>query len=189
MYPAHNPVMALTSHGRRGTVPEALSEGVGHMGGRTSWFALALGVAAATMSAVPASAQNAIDALRSALELNFWLSGPRYEGVLPACDDPWPLESIATKFAQKEGRFWNSVLTIQGYERIRETAYRPWAPNTIPRRFCSALALVSDGIKHPIHYSIGETTGLIGSSWGVEWCVVGLDRNMAYSPACKMARP
>ena len=30
---------------------------------------------------------------------------------------------------------------------------------------------------------------MIGSSWGVEWCVVGLDRNWAYNPACKMARP
>jgi hypothetical protein len=26
-------------------------------------------------------------------------------------------------------------------------------------------------------------------TWGVEWCVVGLDRNWAYNPACKMARP
>ena len=56
-------------------------------------------------------------------------------------------------------------------------------------RFCSALALVSDGYKHPVHYVIGETTGMIGARFGVEWCVVGLDRNMAYSPACKMARP
>jgi hypothetical protein len=26
-------------------------------------------------------------------------------------------------------------------------------------------------------------------TWGVEWCVVGLDRNWAYNPRCKMARP
>jgi len=26
-------------------------------------------------------------------------------------------------------------------------------------------------------------------TWGVEWCVVGLDRNWAYNPACKMAQP
>ena len=24
---------------------------------------------------------------------------------------------------------------------------------------------------------------MIGASWGVEWCVVGLDRNWAYNPA------
>jgi len=30
---------------------------------------------------------------------------------------------------------------------------------------------------------------MIGQTYGVEWCVVGLDRNWAYSPSCKMARP
>jgi hypothetical protein len=30
---------------------------------------------------------------------------------------------------------------------------------------------------------------MIGASWGVEWCVVGLDRDWAYNPRCKMARP
>ena len=31
--------------------------------------------------------------------------------------------------------------------------------------------------------------GLLGAGWGVEWCVMGLDRNWAFNPACKMARP
>jgi hypothetical protein len=48
---------------------------------------------------------------------------------------------------------------------------------------------ISDGSNHTLHYSIGEDTGMIGSTWGVEWCVVGLDRNWAYNPACKMAQP
>jgi hypothetical protein len=122
-------------------------------------------------------------------ELNFFLSGPRYDGELPPCDAPAALADITARFAQKEGRFWESALTIAGFEKIRETAFRTWAPNAVPRRFCSALALVSDGPKHPIHYSIGEGAGMIGGGWGVEWCVVGLDRNLAYSPRCKMARP
>lgn len=121
------------------------------------------------------------------LEMNFWLSGPRYDGVLPPCEAG--LDTITARFAQKEGRFWNSDLQILGFDRVRETAFRPWAPDTIPRRFCSAVALVSDGRRHPVYYSIGEDTGLIGATWGVEWCVVGLDRNWAYNPACKMAQP
>ena len=36
---------------------------------------------------------------------------------------------------------------------------------------------------------IAEDTGLIGMSWGVDWCVAGYDRNWAYNPGCKMARP
>jgi hypothetical protein len=153
------------------------------MSGRALCFVVALAAILGALPVQPANAQNPF----KLLELNFSLSGPRYDGALPPCEAA--LDTISSRFAQKEGRFWNSNLTIQGYERVRETAYRTWAPNTIPRRFCSALALVSDGLKHPIHYSIGEATGWLGAGWGVEWCVVGLDRNWAYNPGCKMARP
>jgi hypothetical protein len=51
------------------------------------------------------------------------------------------------------------------------------------------VAHVSDGKKHTVNYVIGEDTAQIGWSWGVEFCVVGLDRNWAYNPSCKMARP
>ena len=123
------------------------------------------------------------------LEKNFWLSGPRYEGIVPVCDDPAALDTIRSRFAEKESHFWNSDLQIDGFERIRETAFRPWDRDLIPRRFCSAVALVSDGRRRRIRYSIIEDGGMIGASWGVQWCVVGLDRNWAYNPACKMAGP
>jgi len=121
------------------------------------------------------------------LEKNFWLSGPNYDGVLPPCEAA--LNKIARRFAQKESRFWNSSLQIVGFEGVRETAFRPWANGTIPRRYCSVTAYVSDGRKHRVNYWIGEDTGMIGMTWGVEWCVVGLDRNWAYNPTCKMAQP
>ena len=121
----------------------------------------------AGLAASPAGAANF-------LEKNFWLSGPNYDGVLPACDLPSALGRIRSRFATKEGRFWNSDLRIVGFEKVRETAFRPWASQTIPRRFCSAIALTSEQI---------------GASWGVEWCVVGTDRNWAYNPGCKMAQP
>jgi len=121
------------------------------------------------------------------LEKNFWLSGPNYDGVLPPCEAA--LNKIARRFAQKESRFWNSSLQIVGFQGVRETAFRPWANGTIPRRYCSATAYINDGRKHRVNYWIGEDTGMIGMTWGVEWCVVGLDRNWAYNPACKMAQP
>ena len=152
------------------------------MSGRAGCVALAF---AAALAVLPAASARAA----SWLELNFWLSGPRYDGVLPACDDQWALNKIAARFGEKEGTFWNSALAIQGFDRVRETGFRSWAVNAIPRRFCSAVAYVSDGSKHAINYSIGEDTGMIGATWGVEWCVVGLDRNWAYNPACKMAAP
>jgi hypothetical protein len=124
------------------------------------------------------------------LEKNFWLSGPRYDNVLPPCEAA--LGKIASGFAEKESRFWNSALRIVDFTGVRQIAFDPWVSGTIPRRFCRATALVSAGsrpVRHSVYYWIGEDTGFIGASWGVEWCVVGLDRNWAYNPACKMARP
>ncbi len=139
-------------------------------------------VIAAAVTARPAAAANW-------LELNFGLSGPRYDAVVPLCDHPGVLSRVSERFSHKEGEYWNSALQIVAFEHVRETAFRPWANDTIPRRFCSGRVLVSDGVRRPIHYTIIEDSGWIGASWGVEMCVVGLDRNWAYNPSCRMARP
>jgi hypothetical protein len=122
-------------------------------------------------------------------EKNFWLQGPLYDGRLPACDNQTALGHITSHFGEKEGVYWNSQLRIMGYENIHEVAYRAWAADAIPRRFCQGRVYMSDGTWHGIVYAIQEDTGMIGMTWGVEWCVVGLDRNWAYNPACKMAQP
>jgi hypothetical protein len=148
-----------------------------------SWgIAILLALIGMAASRVEAQAANL-------LEMNFWLSGPRYDAVVPLCEASGALGNIQARFSEKEGHFWNSDLQIVGFENIREIAFRPWAEGTIPRRFCSAMALVSDGVKRQVNYSIAEDTGFIGMFPGVEWCVVGLDRNWAYNPRCKMARP
>jgi hypothetical protein len=148
--------------------------------GRLATFACAL--AGIALGCEPASAAGV-------LEKNFWLSGPRYDAVVPACEDPAALGKIQARFSEKESRFWNSSLQIVDFERVREIALRPWAVDTIPRRFCTGTAVVSDGIKRRVNYSIIEDGGMIGGTWGVEWCVLGLDRNWAYNPHCRMALP
>ena len=125
----------------------------------------------------------------SLLEKNFWLSGPRYARDVPACDYPWALGRIIGDFQIKEARFWNSGLKIVGFENIRQTALMPWAAQAIPRRFCSGTALINDGVRHSIYYSIAEDTGAAGMDWDINFCVVGLDRNWAYGPRCRAARP
>jgi hypothetical protein len=121
------------------------------------------------------------------LELNFWLSGPRYDGLVASCESA--LGTITYQFGEKESTFWNSDLRITGYDRIHETAFRPWQSDNIPRRYCSAEALVSEGKIRTVHYSIIEDGGFAGYGQGVEWCVVGLDRDWAYNPRCRAARP
>jgi hypothetical protein len=150
------------------------------MFGRLACVALAL-----TLSTISVSQLWAADFL----EKNFWLSGPRYDRDMPACDYAPALDRIIANFHTKEARFWNSELQIVGIEDIRETAVLPWAAQAIPRRFCSGIALINDGLRHPIYYSIAENTGWIGMYWGVDFCVVGLDRNWAYEPHCRAAGP
>lgn len=123
------------------------------------------------------------------LEKNFWLSGPNYSRDMPDCNYAPALDRIIRNFHSKETRFWNSDLQIVGIENIRETAYLPWAAQSIPRRFCRGTALINDGRMHAMYYSIASGTGMIGMDWGVNFCVVGLDRNWAYNPDCRAARP
>ena len=128
-------------------------------------------------------------AAASWFELNFLMSGPRYDAIVPLCDDGGVMRWISSKFSEKETVHWNSNLEILRIDRIREIAWRPWDAQTIPRRFCTGTAHISDGSHRQVSYSINETGGWLGNGWGVEWCVAGLDRNWAYNPSCQMARP
>jgi hypothetical protein len=123
------------------------------------------------------------------LELNFWLTGPKYEGRVKGCEAA--LGTITSRFEQKERDYWNSKLTITGYDRIHEVAYRPWQSDNIPRRYCAGDVMLSDGKAHHVHFSIIEDGGFAGSTLdsGVEWCVTGLDRNWANNPSCVGAKP
>jgi hypothetical protein len=174
----------LTRSHRRGTVIEGFEWWEKAMSGRFSGrFALAALTLVLSLTAVsqPRAA--------NLFEKNFWLSGPRYDRDVPACDYSQALNRIITNFHTKEYRFWNSELRIVGIENIHETADMPWAAQSIPRRFCSGTAVISDGTKHLIAYSIAEDTGMIGMGWGVNFCVADLDRNWAYRPECRAARP
>ena|SRR5271168_982318 len=153
------------------------------MRGRVVSSVLALLLAAVGLSAAPAARAATI------FEKDFWLSGPNYSAKVPLCEEHEPLKMIERRFGTKEGKFWNSALKIVGFERIEEVAWQPWAPGTIPRRFCRASVLISDGIRRPMYYSITEDGGMIGMSFGVEFCVVGLDREWSYQPACLRAKP
>lgn len=141
-------------------------------------IALCLGLIAAT----PVSAG-------SWRERAYRLPGQDYSGVLPFCDDRRVADKIASRFAQKESEYWHSPLRIVQTDRIRELAYRPWGPSYIPRRFCKARVMTNDGYFRELSYAIAEDQGMIGMTWGVEWCVDGVDRHLAFAPNCKMARP
>jgi hypothetical protein len=176
----------LTLRGLRGTVPGV--ETPADLPMRDFFPSLkrpALGAALGAVLGLLAYGQPAQAA--NPLELNFGLFGPRYDGRVKECEAA--LGTITNQFWEKESSFWNSSLQITAYGRIHETAFRPWQSDNIPRRYCSADVMLSDGKMRQVHYSIIEDGGFAGFGQGVEWCVTGLDRNWAYNPGCKAARP
>ncbi len=112
-----------------------------------------------------------------------------YSGIIPTCDDSGVLGTVSSRFAQKESTYWNSSLGISGYDRVQEIGFRADGVAYIPRRYCVARATMSDGAERTVIYQVQEKLGMIGWGYGVEWCVVGLDRNIAYAPACSVLRP
>ncbi len=144
-------------------------------------FVAALGAVIGLMTLSPAAEAAGL------LERGIWLSGPRYDGDLGQCGEA--LSTISSQFAEKESKFWNSSLEITGYANVHEVAFRPWANDSIPRRFCTANAMLTDGRARQVHFSIIEDGGFASFGSGVEWCVVGLDRNWAYNPQCRAAKP
>jgi hypothetical protein len=112
-----------------------------------------------------------------------------YVGDLPPCDDGAVLARIQSRFRASESEYWGTGLGISGFSEIREIGYRTNGLDHIPRRYCTALAVLIDRKTYPLTYNIIEDGGIIGFGFGVEWCLVGLDRLYAFAPHCKMAAP
>lgn len=147
----------------------------------------ALGAGLLLLAALqPAHARSAREEIEPAEEHTF-----PYDANIPGCQDAGVLEKVSNQFAEKEAKYWNSSLTIVAFDRIERTAWRPYGLDYIPRRFCTATATTSDGVRRKVDYSVREGLGIIGATWGVEFCVHGLDRDLsyAYATACRMARP
>lgn len=112
-----------------------------------------------------------------------------YSARIPGCEDGAVIAKIKARFASKESQYWNSPLEIVSIDRIRTTAMRPNGLDLIPRRYCEAVATISNSKVSRISYSVIEDSGIIGYTWGVHFCVDAYDRNWASAPECKMARP
>ncbi len=112
-----------------------------------------------------------------------------YSGSVPECDDAGVLGQITGGFGWKEYWFWNSSAQVSGFDRIRELGLRANGLGYIPRRYCAARAEIAGVGERVVVYQIAEALGPIGWGYGVEWCVVSFDRNLAYAPGCSALRP
>ncbi len=154
------------------------NSGMGEVWARAGVSAL-LALGAATAVAQPAREQNPPAEFRIL----------PYSGFTPYCADPTILSEIVSGFTARETWYWNSPLAIVGFEGVGEAGVRNNGLSYIPRRYCRGQALFNDGVSREVVYNIGEGLGFIGAGPGVTWCVVGLDRNHAFSPNCRAAGP
>ena len=69
------------------------------------------------------------------LELNFWLSGPKYDGRVAECERA--LSTITSQFQEKESKFWNSALD---HHRLTAGSTRPRSGPGSPTTFRAATA-------------------------------------------------
>jgi hypothetical protein len=127
-----------------------------------------------------------------------------YDAQVAACASESVLNRIRHRFEYRESQDWKTNLVVRDITHVRETHFRPNGKDLIPRRYCQARVLVSDGRWRPIYYNIVEDAGMSGwfgtlflgyvqfptpSSFNVEWCIDGLDRHRTYAQNCRMARP
>ena len=121
------------------------------------------------------------------LELNFWLSGPKYDGRLKSCEAA--LGTVTSQFQEKESTYWNSKLTITAYGRIHEVAYRPWQSDNIPRRYCSGDVQLSDGKTHPCTTRSSRMAALPATVRVSNGASPGLTATGPITRMCKAAKP
>ena len=112
-----------------------------------------------------------------------------YVGNVYPCDNPGILARIQGVFRTTQNAYWKEDLQLKSFDRVRELSLRGNGTEYIPRRYCIARGHFSNDSVHTVIYDIEESQGVIGFGDGVEWCVVGLDRMFAFSPACSSLRP
>jgi hypothetical protein len=112
-----------------------------------------------------------------------------YVGNVYPCDEAGILSRIQGVWRTTQNAYWKQDLQLTSFDRIRELSLRGNGVEFIPRRFCIARGHFSDNSVHTVIYDIEESQGIIGVGDGVEYCVVGLDRMFAFSPACSTLRP
>jgi hypothetical protein len=97
------------------------------------------------------------------------------------------LGELSFNFGANQRTYWNSGLEIKDFQKVGETGYRANGVDFIPRRYCAASVRFNDGRTRVVKYNLIESGGFIGIGHGLEYCVVGLDPEHAYSPQCQAA--
>jgi hypothetical protein len=106
----------------------------------------------------------------------------------PPCDAPEVIAKIHQKFAWSETWHAYRGVGLAGVDRIRERRVEYFGPHPIPRRYCHARAILSNGKNVSMPYLIEEGMWVAGTRWNVEFCATGYDRWRVYGGSCRVLR-
>lgn len=122
----------------------------------------------------------------------------------PQCHDTKVLGKIVERFNWAEDNTWHRGFYLMDIDRIRERTVLghgygepthaegydapPAHERLIPRRYCRAHALLTNG-RHPtLFYLIEGGQGFAGNGFNVEFCINGLDPWREYDGSCRVLR-
>ncbi|MFZ1815739.1 MAG: hypothetical protein WBO55_08595 [Rhizobiaceae bacterium] len=116
------------------------------------------------------------------------VSGAKAYETFPDCGAGSVKARIIDKFNWADRHTWYQGLTLDRIEREYERRVELFGPYPIERRYCRAVAWLSDGHRRTVHYRIERGMGLAGTGYKVEFCVQGHDRWYVYGGNCRTVR-
>jgi hypothetical protein len=108
--------------------------------------------------------------------------------VLPICDDGSVLSKVAEKQAYYDAHIIGRGIGIANFDAIREVKVDVDGPSLVPRRYCRAIAWLSDGRKSEVVYLIEFQAGFASIHWGVQSCLPSMDPYRVYGAWCHSIR-
>ena len=105
-----------------------------------------------------------------------------------ACADARMLARITKRFAWAERHTWQRGYQIAAIEGpgLRHTLFN--GPSVIRHRHCRATALMTNGARRTLFYTISAGMGLASIGNGVDFCLAGLDPWRVHGAACRSLR-
>lgn len=115
-------------------------------------------------------------------------AGERNQLGAQSCSSNRTLNNIAERFAWAEAQTWHRGFVIEALEnpRLRYNVFN--GPSMIAHTHCLADALMTDGKRWTVYYTVEEGMGFASMGTGVEFCVLGLDPWHVYDRDCRTLR-
>ncbi len=120
-----------------------------------------------------------------------WAPLPAKAGGAPgaeACASERTLNRIINRFAWAERNTWHRGFRIAAIDapRFRYNVFN--GPTSIRHTHCAATAIMSNGKRRTVYYSISQGMGFASMGTGVDFCVTGLDPWRVHDGGCRTVR-